>query len=42
LQDDISCGRGLLFLILQYCSCEVPYPTYPNRFSWIYKVPRRW
>lgn len=20
----------------------VPYPTYPSRFSWIYKVPRRW
>jgi hypothetical protein len=33
---------GVEFYQSQLSMFGVPYPTYPSRFSWIYKVPRRW
>ena len=33
---------GVEFYQSQLGMFGVPYPTYPSRFSWIYKVPRRW
>ncbi|HSV88237.1 MAG TPA: hypothetical protein VLH61_06310 [Bacteroidales bacterium] len=34
--------NGVRFYQSQLSMFGVPYPTYPSRFSWIYKVPRRW
>jgi hypothetical protein len=33
---------GVEFYQSQLSMFGVSYPTYPSRFSWIYKVPRRW
>jgi RHS repeat-associated protein len=34
--------NGIRFYQSQLSMFGVTYPTYPSRFSWIYKVPRRW
>ena len=34
--------KGVEFYQSQIGMCGVTYPTYPSRFSWIYKVPRKW
>ncbi|WP_132434068.1 hypothetical protein [Natronoflexus pectinivorans] len=34
--------NGVSFYQSQLSLFGVPHPTYPSRFSWIYKVPRRW
>lgn len=33
---------GVEFYQSQLGMFDVPYPIYPSRFSWIYKVSRRW
>ncbi len=34
--------KGIKFYQLQLDMYEISYPTYPNHFKWIYKIPRKW